>query len=356
MLSVSRCLVSALAAVFVLASCTTLERRQPAPGKGTTKTAPVRPTPVPTPAPPPTTPSPVVQPTPPILPLPESTPAQQATTPDQPPQPTVAATPTPPTFLAKELPKVGVILGPGAMKAFAHLGVLRELQRARIPVHAVAGIEWGAIIGGLYSVQGQVNDAEWKAFKLREEELPSEGFLSSKVKTASVSALEPFLETAAGNSSIDRAKIPFGCPAYWSKQDRFGWMSKGSLKEALRTCVPYPPLYSDNGGVLASPFSIEDASAWLKSRGANLVVLVNVLAQGELVAPKRLNVQYPENLLWSEIRREYLRAKPPTVNIVINVNTTGFPLADYANRRALMEAGSKASRDVVDKMAAQYGF
>jgi NTE family protein len=296
-----------------------------------------------------------VQPTPPIVPLPETTPVPPPVS-ETAPQPTMTATPAPPTFLAKELPKVGVILGPGAMKAYAHLGVLRELQRARIPVHAVAGIEWGAVIGGLYSVQGQVNDAEWKAFKLRDQELPGEGFLSSRIKMASIATLEPFLATAAGSSAIERNKIPFGCPAYWSKQDRFGWMSKGSLKEAIRTCVPYPPLYSDNAGVLASPFSIEDASAWLKSRGANLIVLVNVLAQGELLAPSRVSSQYADNLLWSEIRREFLRAKPPTVNIVININTTGHPLLDYAGRRALMEAGSKASRDVVDKMAAQYGF
>ena len=122
--------------------------------------------------------------------------------------------------MSKEIPKVGLILGPGGMKAYAHIGVLRELQRARVPVTAVAGLEWGAIIGGLYSVQGQANDAEWKAFKLREADLPSSGFLSSRAKAQPISTLNEFLETSFGTGAIEKAKIDFGCPAYWSKQDR----------------------------------------------------------------------------------------------------------------------------------------
>lgn len=292
--------------------------------------------------------------TPPVAgPTPAPTATVPVPVPPTPPQPT---TPPPPTFLNKELPKVGLILGPGGMKSYAHIGVLKELARARVPIHAVAGLEWGAVIGALYASQGQVNDAEWKAFKLKETDLPDQGggFLSSRGKPESVTSLNEFLDTAFGNSTIERGRVEFGCPAYWSKQDRFGWMNKGQVREAMRACLPYPPFYTDNGGVYASPFSVDEAAAYLRSRGANLIILVNVLAQGEILPAKLEDSN--SRLLWSEIRRELMRAKSPNVHFVINVNTSGHPVTDYNGRRALMESGVKASADVVNKMVNQYGF
>jgi NTE family protein len=90
---------------------------------------------------------------------PQPTPVPMAS-PPPPSAPIPSATPLPP----RVLPKIGVILGPGGMKTFAHLGVLREMNRARIPVHAIVGLEWGAVMAGAFATQGQINDAEWKAF------------------------------------------------------------------------------------------------------------------------------------------------------------------------------------------------
>jgi len=262
-----------------------------------------------------------------------------------------------PTFLNRELPKVGLILGPGGMKTYAEIGVLRELSKARIPIHAVAGLEWGAVIGSLFAMQGQVNDAEWKAFKLKEQDIPEVGgFLSSSIKPQSIATLSSFLDTVYGSAEIEHSKIDFACPAYWSRVDRFGWMSHGQIREAMRACVPYLPIYTDNAGVSASPFSIEEAAQYLRSRGANLIVLVNVLGQGEILPSKAAAQDPAEAQLWSEIRRQMMRARSPNVHFVINVNTSGHPMTDFVGRRALMDAGAKASGDVIAKMVSQYGF
>jgi NTE family protein len=252
---------------------------------------------------------------------------------------------------------VGVILSGGGMKSFAHLGVLREFQRARIPLQAIAGLEWGAVMGGLYAIQGQVNDAEWKAFKLKATDLPSSGgFLSSKMTPQSISTLHEFLGSAFGGALMEKSKIDFGCPTYSIRADRLTWLGKGSFKDAMTRCVPYPPFYTDNGGALASPFSYEEAAAYLRSRGANVIVLVNVLATGEILPSKLYNEQTVESLVWNEIRREGLKAREPLVTWTINVNTTGFPITDFDDRRQIMDSGAKAATDVVNKMAAQYGF
>ena len=289
----------------------------------------------------------------------EQTPTQTTTqapppqpSPPPPTAPIATATPLPP----KVYPKIGVILGPGGMKTFAHLGVLREMNRARIPVHAIVGLEWGAVMAGAFAASGQINDAEWKAYKLREVELPGSGLLSRDISAAPISKLMPFLEAAFGSTPVDRAKIDFACPAVSKGAATVSWLNKGSLKDAVAKCVPYSPLYQDNGGWIASPFSVDDAAAWLRSRGANVILLVDVLGQGEYLPSKSASDLSPENLIWSEIRRELYRARPPEVNHVIHVNTTGRPVTDFNGRRELMDAGLKAATDPLNKMVSQYGF
>ena len=50
-----------------------------------------------------------------------------------------------------ERPRVGLVLGGGGARGAAHIGVLQELERMRIPVDAIAGTSMGAIVGGLYA-------------------------------------------------------------------------------------------------------------------------------------------------------------------------------------------------------------
>ena len=48
-------------------------------------------------------------------------------------------------------PRIGLVLGGGGARGAAHVGVLRELERQRVPIDAIAGTSLGAIIGGLYA-------------------------------------------------------------------------------------------------------------------------------------------------------------------------------------------------------------
>ena len=48
-------------------------------------------------------------------------------------------------------PRIGLVLSGGGARGLAHVGVLKVLERERIPVDAIAGTSMGAIIGGLYA-------------------------------------------------------------------------------------------------------------------------------------------------------------------------------------------------------------
>lgn len=53
--------------------------------------------------------------------------------------------------VSDERPRIGLALGGGGARGAAHIGVLKELERLRIPIDAVAGISMGAVVGGLYA-------------------------------------------------------------------------------------------------------------------------------------------------------------------------------------------------------------
>jgi len=50
-----------------------------------------------------------------------------------------------------ERPSIGLVLGGGGARGIAHIGVLKELERLRIPIDAIAGTSMGAVVGGLYA-------------------------------------------------------------------------------------------------------------------------------------------------------------------------------------------------------------
>ena len=56
--------------------------------------------------------------------------------------------------------KVGLVLSGGGAKGVAHLGVLRALEEAEIPIDYICGTSMGAIIGGLYASGYSIEEIE----------------------------------------------------------------------------------------------------------------------------------------------------------------------------------------------------
>ena len=57
-------------------------------------------------------------------------------------------------------PRIGLVLGGGGARGAAHIGVLRELERQRIPVDAIVGTSMGAVVGALYAAGDSPDDLE----------------------------------------------------------------------------------------------------------------------------------------------------------------------------------------------------
>ena len=100
---------------------------------------------------------------------------------------------------AAERKRVGLVLGGGGAKGAAHIGVLKVLEEAGIPIDYIAGTSMGAIVGGLYAVGYSANEID-SLVKLQDWNL----LLSDRVKRSNLSFPEK------ENSERYIISLPFG--------------------------------------------------------------------------------------------------------------------------------------------------
>jgi len=251
--------------------------------------------------------------------------------------------------------RVAVILGPGGYKTFAHAGVIKELRKQNIPIHKIVGFEWGALVAALYAQRGQINEAEWKLYKLEKLDLESRSFFSSKKDPQSLKTLQSYLEQNLDKKDVRDLAVPFSCPSLSLNQGTVAWFDQGNLNKAVESCLPYPPLFKPYKDAVAAVMGVQEAILRLKKEGYNVIVLVNVLGEGNLFDKAAIQDEYAVAILWNEARRQMWQGKG-FVTDVVDVNTRGISIGDFESRKILTTAGEAAGEKLAKQMAAKYGF
>lgn len=283
--------------------------------------------------------------------------------------PLPAGEPPPATFPAETIPDlqnapapsaqtpakhVAVILGPGGAKAMAEVGVLQAMQQQRFPVEKVIGLEWGALIGGLFANKGQINDVEWKLYKMEQAHLPRpKGFFKRSDPTVHV--MDDFLADAFGKVTFDETKVKFECPARSIWTGTVVWQNRGSLKDGIKHCLAYPPVFHMQGGFIAGASQAREAVEKLAKEGYNVIILVNVLGSAMPVGRDSLldNLNYV--ILWQEVKRAIAEASRFNVE-TINVDTSAYPILHFSAQKDLIQLGESTGRRAVSGLISKYGF
>lgn len=318
-----------LSSMFFLSACTSLRTRQTAP--------------------PPAKPRPpgVSAPTAPSAETPMETPAP--TEEEAPHVEIPAQIPPPPS-----IPKVGLILGPGGARAFAHIGVLQEFQREKIPVVAVGGIEWGAPIAALYAGKGLANEAEWQMSKLKEDEIRQKSLMGA-AKPADVKVMNEFLRLSFGNAKVEGARLPFACPANNLAKNQVFLMNRGGFDQLLPYCLAYPPTFRPWQGNVAAVRDVKILADHLRAKGATVIVLVNVLPAPNPSRPVAGDDGSADSVLWTEIASFY--AKPiPGVDHALNVPLGAQTVMSFDQKRELLQKGSESGAPLVRQLARRLGL
>jgi NTE family protein len=237
----------------------------------------------------------------------------------------------------RAMPRIGLIFSAGGAKAWGHIGVIKEIEKAKWPVRAVAGLEWGAAVAASYAHQLSSNEVEWELSKVRNLE---------DVEQAS--------ETIFRDQSVTDLKVPFVCPSLNIVKQEIFLLNRGQLAKLMPFCVAAAGSsapYNQSVGVLDH---ITALARHIRATGVKKVILINVLAQGNKRSymPDNLSA---ENILWVKAAIASGQ-KPAGVDDVIQIDLGDYSIKDLDRKREIIARAAELSYDQVKKLSTKYGL
>ena len=252
------------------------------------------------------------------------------------PQPPVAPAPPKP-------PRLGLALGGGAARGFAHIGVIQVLEEAGIRPALVAGTSAGSLVAALYA-SGK-SGAEMARLALAMDEsaitdwaFPGRGLIRGE-------ALARYVREQTGGKPIEQLPLPLGIVATDLDSGEAVLFQRGDVGVAVRASSAVPAVFQPvkigtreyvDGG-LVSPVPVRFA----RQMGAELVLAVDISnapdgnATGDMM---RLLLQ-TFAIMGRSINRFELR----DADVVLRPHLSGVSGADFSARKRAIDAGREAA-------------
>ncbi len=179
-------------------------------------------------------------------------------------------------------PTIGLALGGGAARGFAHIGVMRTLAAHGIVPDVIVGTSIGAVVGGCYAAR-QLDDLETWARGLKVRSIFS--YLDVSLSGAGLiggGRLSARLTEALGDSRIEDLPVRFAAIATEFNTGHEIWLTRGRLADAMQASYALPGIFPPVliggrwlvDGALVNPVPVSAARAL----GARLVIAVNLNA------------------------------------------------------------------------------
>jgi NTE family protein len=177
-------------------------------------------------------------------------------------------------------PVIGLALGGGAARGFAHIGIVRTLLAHGIVPNVIVGTSIGAVVGGAYAA-GHLDRLEEWARGLQPRNIL--GYLDIRLNGSGLiggSKLAAELEAAMGNCLIEDLPVKFATVATEVRTGHEIWLTHGPIVEAMRASYALPGIFAPVlvgdrwlvDGALVNPVPVSAARAL----GAEIVIAANL--------------------------------------------------------------------------------
>jgi len=250
--------------------------------------------------------------------------------------------------------KVALVLGGGGARGFAHVGVIRELESAGIPIDMIVGVSVGSLIGALYADTADSFKLEWKAFKIKKNEIFDFKVFNISDGLAKGEAIKNYIDNNIEAQFIEDLKIPMAIVAVDINSGSRLVFRSGPIRDAVRASISVlgvfaPVRYQDkllvDGGVMGNL-----APQVAREMGADIVIGVNIAKPRRSFSnntPNALTVILESiDIMGYEIVR--LKAKDFDFLICPDVGTVG--ITDFSHKKELIEAGREAAQKVISQI------
>jgi NTE family protein len=250
----------------------------------------------------------------------------------------------PPTQPPVQKPaKIAVVLGAGAAKGFAHIGVLKVLESQKVPVHMIVGTSAGSFVGSLYAYGFDAYTLQKIALNLDKSDVaeltvPDNGFVKGE-------RLRDYINMQLRNTVMEKLRIPFYAVATNIRNGEQTVFATGNTGMAVQASCAVPGIFRPasfsgasyvDGGVVA-PLAVDVARHY----GADIVIAVDITsAIGNAIPASTM-----ETIMKSiEIMYNKISQIPISKADVVIKPQVGFVgSADFEHRNEAIMEGEKAA-------------
>jgi NTE family protein len=253
------------------------------------------------------------------------------------------------SLLSNRKPIIGLALGAGAARGFAHIGVIKALESQGIRPDIVVGSSAGSVIAALLASGASGNDLNRLALNLDEATiadwgLPFVGRFGGLIKG---DALQNMVNREVQNKSIEQMRIPLGIVATDLQSGNGVLFRSGNTGLAVRASCSVPGVfqpavisgkeYVDGGLVAPVPAN------YARQMGATLVIAVNISSE-----PVHQDASGTFGVMQQTIaimQRSINQYELKTADIVITPLLKQMSSGDFKSRNAAILAGEVAAQE-----------
>ncbi|MET3139654.1 NTE family protein [Undibacterium sp. GrIS 1.2] len=259
--------------------------------------------------------------------------------------------PVAPIFKVPKTIRIGLALGGGAARGFAHIGVIKALESQGIVPDIIVGTSAGSVVGAMYAA-GNNGFALQKMALDMDEATISDWSLPLFAKSSGVlkgDALQNYVNKMVVQVPIERLKKPFGAVATDLHTGLPILFQRGNTGLAVRASSAVPGvfqpvrindrLYVDGG--LVSPVPVRFA----REMGADFVIAVNISSQPDAQsASSSLDVLLQTFTIMGQSLNQF---ELKNADVVIRPDLASMKGNDFAGRNLAILAGEKVTMSMM---------
>ncbi|MCX7817228.1 MAG: patatin-like phospholipase family protein [Syntrophales bacterium] len=246
--------------------------------------------------------------------------------------------------------RISLVLGAGAARGFAHIGVLKVLETHRIPIDMVVGTSAGSLVGALYAYGYNAYQIQSFSLSLSRDDLfdlvlPDNGFIKGE-------RLQNYVNRMLRNTPIESLRIPFYAIATDIQTGEETGFARGNTGMAVRASCSIPGIFQPvkisgriyvDGGVV-SPVAVEFA----KKQGADVVIAVDISSGVNTDPPSGTieTILQAVDIMYSRIAENQLRQ----ADVVIRPRVRHIASSDISKRHEAILEGEKAALEAIPKI------
>lgn len=228
--------------------------------------------------------------------------------------------------ISAQRPLVGLVLGAGGSRGFAHIGVLKALEAAGIEADVIVGVSSGAVVAALHAGGMRAGALEAAALEIEDRDLLDFTLFGPGIIEGE--RLQDYINHLLRNRPIEALQKPFAAVAAVRETSRMTIFNRGNTGVAVRASASVPRMfwpviirgveYVDGGVASRVPASVA------RDMGADIVIAVDVSWRGSTDAD--------------------------TADVVIRPQTVRTRITDFSHKLDNLAAGETAAREVIPRV------